>query len=78
VLQQITHEKVLVDCDKDFENFVEVVSGLGKKLDPMLLQFPYFNRAKFKTGAEFTAGFEVTPEGLSFYFTNPNESAASN
>jgi uncharacterized protein YecE (DUF72 family) len=55
VPQQVTHEKVLVDCEKDFESFVEVVSGLGRKLGPMLLQFPYFNRAKFKAGSEFLA-----------------------
>ena len=70
VPQQITHEKVLVDCEKDFENFVEVVSGLGKKLGPMLLQFPYFNRAKFKTGAEFTARLQPflkkLPKGYKF------------
>ena len=53
--QQITHEKVLVDCDVDFENFVEVVSGLGNKLGPMLLQFPYFNKAKFKALPKFLA-----------------------
>src|ERR1039457_1299950 len=70
VPQQITHEKVLVDCEKDFENFVEVVSGLGKKLGPMLLQFPYFNRAKFKAGSEFTARLQPflkrLPKGYRF------------
>ena len=70
VPQQITHEKVLVDCEKDFENFVEVMSGLGKKLGPMLLQFPYFSRAKFKTGAEFTARLQPflkkLPKGYKF------------
>jgi uncharacterized protein YecE (DUF72 family) len=54
--QVITHEKCLEDCDDDFKTFVETAEGLGKeKLGPMLLQFPYFNRTKFKTGAEFLA-----------------------
>jgi uncharacterized protein YecE (DUF72 family) len=70
VPQQITHEKVLVDCEKDFENFVEVASSLGKKLGPMLLQFPYFNRAKFKTASEFTARLQPflkrLPKGYKF------------
>jgi len=35
---------------------VDTAEDLGKeKLGPMLLQFPYFNRTKFKTGAEFLA-----------------------
>ena len=70
VPQQITHEKVLVDCEKEFENFVEVVSGLGKKLGPMLLQFPYLNRAKFKAASEFTARLQPflkrLPKGYKF------------
>jgi uncharacterized protein YecE (DUF72 family) len=56
VPQVITHEKCLEDCDDDFQNFVDTADGLGKdKLGPMLLQFPYFNRTKFKTGSEFLA-----------------------
>jgi uncharacterized protein YecE (DUF72 family) len=54
--QVITHEKCLEDCDEEFKTFVDTAEGLGKeKLGPMLLQFPYFNRTKFKTGAEFLA-----------------------
>ena len=70
VPQVITHEKILVDAEKDFENFVEVASLLGKKLGPMLLQFPYFNRAKFKAGSEFTARLQPflkkLPKGYKF------------
>jgi uncharacterized protein YecE (DUF72 family) len=56
VPQVITHEKCLEDCDEDFKTFVETAEGLGKtKLGPMLLQFPYFNRTRFKTGAGFLA-----------------------
>jgi uncharacterized protein YecE (DUF72 family) len=56
VPQVITHEKCLEDCDEEFKTFIDTAEGLGKeKLGPMLLQFPYFNRTKFKTGAEFLA-----------------------
>ncbi len=56
VPQAITHEKCLEDCEEDFKTFVDTAEGLGnEKLGPMLLQFPYFNRTKFKTGAEFLA-----------------------
>jgi uncharacterized protein YecE (DUF72 family) len=55
VPQIVTHEKCLLDCELDFENFVDVAGNLGKKLGPMLLQFPYFNKAKFKSPAEFLA-----------------------
>ena len=54
--QTITHEKCLEDCDEEFKTFVDTAEILGKeKLGPMLLQFPYFNRTRFKTGAEFLA-----------------------
>ena len=44
VPQSITHQKVLVDCDDEFKNFVTVAELLGPKLGPMLFQFGYFNR----------------------------------
>ncbi len=54
--QVINHEKCLEDCEEDFQTFVNTAEVLGKeKLGPMLLQFPYFNRTEFKTGAEFWA-----------------------
>ena len=53
VPQLVTHEKCLLDCESDFEHFVDVAGNLGKKLGPMLLQFPYFNKAKFKALPEF-------------------------
>jgi uncharacterized protein YecE (DUF72 family) len=43
VPQTITHEKVLVDCDGEFEQFVQTMSILGEKLGAMVLQFPYFS-----------------------------------
>jgi uncharacterized protein YecE (DUF72 family) len=55
VPQAITHEKMLVDCKSEFENFVQTMNLLGKKLGPMLLQFPYFNKKVFKSGGDFSA-----------------------
>jgi len=43
----ITHEKVLVDCDSEFEEFVKTMDILGPKLGPMVFQFPMFDHWKF-------------------------------
>lgn len=53
VPQQITHEKVLIDCDADFSEFVCVMELLGAKLGPIVLQFPFFNSVAFSSGAQF-------------------------
>lgn len=53
VPQVITHEKVLLDCEEEFEHFVDTTDLLSDKLGPMLLQFPYFNKTAFKSGKEF-------------------------
>ena len=42
--QVITHEKVLVGCEPEFDEFVETMSLLGEKLGPMLFQFPKFDK----------------------------------
>jgi uncharacterized protein YecE (DUF72 family) len=47
VPQIITHEKILVDCEEEVDGFTAVVRLLGEKLLGCLLQFGYFNRAKF-------------------------------
>ncbi|MFY9527963.1 MAG: DUF72 domain-containing protein [Candidatus Acidiferrales bacterium] len=59
VPQVITHEKVLVECDAEFEQFVDTMYILDKKLGPMVLQFPYFDRDSFNSGSEFLA--RLTP-----------------
>lgn len=51
----ITHEKMLVDCREDMAYFIETVDLLQNKLGPLLLQFPYFNTSKFKSGKDFLA-----------------------
>ena len=53
VPRTITHEKMLVDCDKEFEQFVTTVDVLGEKLGPMVLQFPFFNEEVFTTPVQF-------------------------
>jgi len=55
VPQSITHEHCLVDCDKEFSEFIHTMDLLGDKLGPLLLQFPYFNKDTFQTGDEFLA-----------------------
>ncbi len=65
VPQVITHEKVLLDCEGEFSNFVETVRRLGDdKLGPLLLQFPSFNKMAFKTGEEFLARLKPFLENL--------------
>ena len=44
VPQIVTHEKVLVDCEAEFDEFLERMQLLGEKLGPMLLQFPRFDK----------------------------------
>jgi uncharacterized protein YecE (DUF72 family) len=53
--QVITHEKALVDCDSEFEEFVKTMDILGPKLGPMLFQFPFFDRWKFPKQESFLA-----------------------
>jgi uncharacterized protein YecE (DUF72 family) len=55
VPQVITHEKVLVDCDREFQEFVKTMESLGEKLGPLLLQFGYFAPSVFKNSVEFLA-----------------------
>jgi uncharacterized protein YecE (DUF72 family) len=51
--QSITHQKILVDCEKEFEGFVSTVQVLGDKLGPMVFQFPYFSKDVFNTSVQF-------------------------
>src|SRR5271163_771410 len=49
----ITHEKMLVDCEEDLKRFLTAMDELREKLGPLLFQFGYFNKSKFKSGTEF-------------------------
>ena len=44
VPQVVTHEKMLVDCETEFEEFVDRMQILDSKLGPLLLQFPQFSK----------------------------------
>ena len=54
VPQIITHEKCLIDCDGDLKEFLDVMSLMGDKLGPLLLQFPFFNQGAFLSGKIFS------------------------
>jgi uncharacterized protein YecE (DUF72 family) len=53
VPQTITHEKVLVECERDMEAFLAVMARLREKQGPLLLQFPYFKKAVISGVDEF-------------------------
>jgi uncharacterized protein YecE (DUF72 family) len=49
----ITHEKVLVDCEKEFEEFIGAAKVLREKLGPIVFQFPNFNKDSFSNPIQF-------------------------
>jgi uncharacterized protein YecE (DUF72 family) len=51
MVRTVTHEKVLLDCQAEGDQFIESVAQLGSKLHSILLQFGYFNKKAF-TGPE--------------------------
>ena len=53
VPQSITHDASLVDCDDQFREFLQAMSGLHQKLGPMLFQFPYYNKKALVRPADF-------------------------
>ena len=53
VPQAITHEKVLVDCDAEWEEFLGTMGLLEQKLGPIVFQFPFFSRALFRDREPF-------------------------
>ena len=53
VPQEITHQKVLKDCDADFKTFLTTMDTLGEKLGPLLFQFGKFDKYSFKSLDDF-------------------------
>ena len=53
VPQTITHEKVLVDCDPEWTEFLTTMDLLGEKLGPLIFQFGFFSGSVFKNAGEF-------------------------
>jgi uncharacterized protein YecE (DUF72 family) len=58
VPQFVTHEKTLVDCNSEFEEFVKTMDILGPKLGPIMFQFPKFDHWKFPKTDSFLAVLE--------------------
>jgi len=59
VPKTITHEKILMDCDVEFETFVDTMDILDEKLGPMVFQFPYFNKEIFQSDVQFLSRLKV-------------------
>jgi uncharacterized protein YecE (DUF72 family) len=47
---EITHKKLLVDCERETDEFLGVMELLGEKLGPLLLQFPYLSQEAIPSG----------------------------
>jgi uncharacterized protein YecE (DUF72 family) len=62
--QEITHERILVDVDAVFKQFLDATEPLAEKLGVILLQFPYFNKKTFAAPAEFLSRLEPFLEKL--------------
>ena len=58
VPRTITHEKVLVECDKEFEEFIDAAHVLGEKLGPIVFQFPNFNKIASAIRSNFSHGLK--------------------
>jgi uncharacterized protein YecE (DUF72 family) len=50
--QIITHEKVLIGCESEFDEFIATMRLLEHKLGPMLFQFPKFDKWALKDSEE--------------------------
>lgn len=59
VPQTITHDKVLVNCEAEFDEFIERMNLLGTKLGPLVLQFPFFSRSVFRDAKPFLSRLRV-------------------
>lgn len=62
--QEITHEKILVNADSLFNQFLDATKPLGEKLAVILLQFPYFSNKAFATSGDFLARLQPFLEKL--------------
>jgi uncharacterized protein YecE (DUF72 family) len=53
VPQEITHKRVLKDCDEELKTFLATMGTLGGKLGPMLFQFGQFDKSAFRSLDDF-------------------------
>jgi len=58
----ITHERELVDCEAEWEQFLRRTELLGEKRGPLLFQFPYVAKGRdaqeYRSGAQFCTRLE--------------------
>jgi uncharacterized protein YecE (DUF72 family) len=70
VPQEVTHKKVLVDCEAEMKKFLATMDCLGEKLGPLLFQFGYFNKKAFLGVNDFLARLrpflKALPKGYKF------------
>jgi uncharacterized protein YecE (DUF72 family) len=52
---EITHKRVLKDCDEEFKVFLTTMEALCEKLGPLLFQFGKFDKYAFKSLDDFLA-----------------------
>jgi uncharacterized protein YecE (DUF72 family) len=52
--RSITHDKILVGCDAELDEFLSTMEILGPKLGPILFQFPQFRPGVFSDRHAFT------------------------
>jgi uncharacterized protein YecE (DUF72 family) len=64
VPQDITHKRVLKDCDEEFKVFLTTMEALGERLGPSLFQFGKFNKYEFKSLDDFLARVVPFLKGL--------------
>jgi uncharacterized protein YecE (DUF72 family) len=55
VSQEITHKRVLNDCDEEFKVFLTTMQALGEKLGLLLFQFGKFDKYAFNSLDDFLA-----------------------
>jgi len=53
VPQVVPHEKVLRDCEAEFDEFIDRMGLLGEKLGPLLPQFPWFSKYQMEADEFF-------------------------
>jgi uncharacterized protein YecE (DUF72 family) len=70
VPQAITHEKILVDCQEEFETFVQTMDLLKEKLGAIVFQFPYLDKWHVKDRHAFADRLlpflKILPSGHQF------------
>jgi uncharacterized protein YecE (DUF72 family) len=68
--QVITHEKILGNCESEFQEFVTTMGLLRGKLGPIVFQFPLFDQWTIKDRHDFTDRLlpflKKLPTGLRF------------